>query len=114
MDKILWLSQHAPLPKQLAELNGLFGDVQVVEDTDSFRGAEEIKQRYKNGQYRDLVVVAPLSVIAKLCELGIKPLWAQMQQVQTQDEADLEYRNRFYRFEKFKRIKAVKLIFEEV
>ena len=60
------------------------------------------------------MVVAPLSVIARLCELGLKPLWAEMKQVRSWEEADLLYRGRFYRFVRFRRIKAVKLEFEEL
>jgi hypothetical protein len=112
--KILWLSQHPPLPRQLEELKRLFGDVEVSQDVSPFQNAEEIAQRFKEGDYDDLVVVAPLSVIARLTELGIKPLWAEMQQVRGRSEADLSFRGRFYRFDRFRRIKSVKLEFEEI
>jgi len=114
MKRILWLSQHRPLPRQVEELKHLFGDVEVLQDINSFANAEEIVRRYKAGGYDDVVVVAPLSVIARLCELGLKPLWAEMKQVRSWEEADLLYRGRFYRFVRFRRIKAVKLEFEEL
>jgi hypothetical protein len=114
MKKILWLSQHQPLPRQIEELKRLFGDVEVLQDVSPFQNAEEITRRYKEGGYDDLVVVAPLSVIARLSELGLKPLWAEMKQIRSRSEADLSYRGRFYRFIRFRRIKAVKLEFTEV
>lgn len=114
MKKILWLSRHEPIEPQPAELRRLFGEVEIVHDSRSFASAEEIAKRYKEGGYDDIVVVAPLSVIAKLCELGLRPLWSQMDQVGTDESADLVYRGRRYRFNRFRRIKAVKLEFEEV
>lgn len=112
--KILWLSRHEPLSVQADWLKRYFGSVEVSRDVNPFTSAEEIQKRYVEGGYDDLVVVAPLSVIARLTELGIKPLWAEMRQVQSRSEADLEYRGRFYRFETFRRIKAVKMEFEDL
>lgn len=115
--EILWLSQHQPLRPHIEELRRLFGkDVQVLQDVNPFSSAEEIFSRYQSGGYDDLVVVAPLSVISRLCELGIKPIWAQMDQLRSidRDNADLVYRGRCYRFVKFRRIKAVEIVFEEI
>lgn len=112
--KILWLSKHEPLPVQVAELGRLFGEVELCQDVNPFANAEEVLRRYQEGGYDDLVVVAPLSVIARLCELGLHPLWAQMEQVRSRSEADLSYRGRLYRFDRFRRIKAVELLFEEI
>ena len=111
--RILWVSKHAPLPSQLRELRRLFGDVEVVMDPNPFDGAEDIVRRFRSGRFDEMVVVAPLSVIAKLCELGIKPLWAQMEVVGP-EEAEVEVRGRYYRFERFRRIKGVKIEFEEL
>lgn len=114
MKKILWLSQHVPLQKQIAELQRIFRQVEVIRDPRPFSNAEEIFGRYKAGSYTEIVTVAPLSVIAKLCELGLRPLYAQMDQVANQGEADLSYRGRFYRFNRFVRVKAVKMEIEEL
>lgn len=111
--KILWVSRHRPLPVQLAWLRRRFDDVEVEQDVDPFSNAEEIQRRFVQGRYEDMVVVAPLWVIAKLCELGIKPLWAEMQEIQSGD-VHLDYRGRRYRFVRFRRIKAVTMEFEEV
>lgn len=114
MKKILWLSQHQPFPRQVAELRWLFGDVEVRQDVNSFSSAEEIICRVREGGYDEVVVVAPLSVVAKLCELGLRPLWAEMEQTQSRRDAEVSARGRFYRFVKFRRIKAVRLEFEEL
>lgn len=108
--RILWLSRHKPLESQLLELSRLFGHVQVVQDSDPFSSAEDIKQRFENGGYDDIVVVAPLSVIQRLTELGIKPLWAEME-VTTPEEAEVYASGRPYRFKQFKRIVAINIVY---
>ena len=112
--KILWLSRHNPLPSQISELKRIFGkDVEVVIDPQPFDNAEDIALRFKNGGYDEMVVVAPLSVIQRLTELGIKPLWAEMKRV-SKEEAETEVSGRYYKFIKFKRIKGIKIEFEEL
>ena len=112
--KILWLSRHFPLPSQIKELNRIFGEtVDVTVDPDPFSNAEDIVNRFKIGNFDDIVVVAPLSVIQRLTELGIKPLWAEMKRV-SKEEAETEVSGRYYRFIKFKRIKGIKIEFEEL
>ena len=113
MKRILWLSRHDPLPSQIAELQRIFGAVEITKDPNPFDSAEDIVQRFRKGGYDEMVVVAPLTVIAKLCELGIRPLYAEMKQV-PREEAEVEASGRYYRFVKFKRIVGVKVEFEEL
>ena len=110
--KILWLSRHPALPRQMEELQRLFGEVEVLQDSKPFSSAEEISERFRNGMFNDIVVVAPLSVIAHLVDLGIKPLWAEMDQVSL-DQAEVRVKDRGYRFNRFRRVIALKLEFEE-
>jgi len=113
--KILWVSRHRPLPCQIAELKRLFGtEVEIAQDSRPFDSAETIAARFREGRYGEMVVVAPLSVIAKLCELGIRPLWAEMRIAGPGEPADLEYNGRRYRFVRFRRIVALRLEFEEL
>lgn len=114
MRKILWMSQHSPLPRQIEALCELFGKVEVEQDPRPFDSAEEIARRYRSGSYDDIVVVAPLWVILKLCELEIKPLWAQMDQVGAGEPADLVYRGRRMHFAGFRRVIGVELKFEQI
>lgn len=113
MKKILWMSQHRPLPSQISALKQIFGEIEVVQDPRPFSSAEDIVGRFRKGGYDDIVVVAPLSVIAKLVEFGVKPLWAQMDQVPP-DQAEVSAKGRGYRFNRFRRIKELNLVFEEL
>jgi hypothetical protein len=67
-----------------------------------------------------MVIVAPLSVIEKVCQQGIKPLRADMEQVEappkgvwTLDEYVLAA-GRWYRFRSFSRIMRLELVTEPV
>ncbi len=112
--RILWLSRHKPLHSQIAELKRLFGpDTEVIRDNQPFNSAEEAAERYRAGDYNDLVVIAPLSVLARLVDLGLKPLWAEMDLVQAA-EAEVMASGRGYRFNRFRRVKALRLEFEEL
>jgi len=113
MKRILWLSRHDPLPSQIERLKKIFGDVVVIKDSKPFSGAEDIANRFRNGKYDDLVAVAPLSVIAKLIEMGIKPIWAEMELVNP-EEAEVEANGRYYRFKKFRRINRIIFDFEDL
>ena len=112
--KILWLSRHSILPSQVRELRRLFGDDAIIfQDPRPFDDARDIVKRFREGGYDEIVVVAPLSVIQRLTELGIRPLWAEMK-VCDPEEAETTVSGRPYKFVKFKRIKAVKVEFEEL
>lgn len=113
--KILWLSRHSPLDVQLAQLREKYGENVIVEQPRElvWKSAEDIIKIFKEGGYDDMVIVAPLTVIARICEYGIKPLWAEMQVVKDATEADTKCNGRLYKFIRFRRIKCVKLEFEE-
>ena len=113
--KVYWLSRHAPLPSQEAELKRLFGDNVVIEqDPEPFSSVEDIISRFQASGADELLVVAPLSVIAQLVQRGIKPLWAEMEVVQNPDEAEVEAAGRYYRFVRFRRIAGIEIKFEDV
>jgi hypothetical protein len=80
--KVYWLSRHEPLPSQVAELRRLFGeDVVIEQDPKPFDSVDDILNRFRQSGADELLVVAPLSVIAQLVQRGVKPLWAEMEQV---------------------------------
>lgn len=121
MPKILWLSQHRPLDVQIQRLQQKFGaKVEITIDNRVFTNAEELVGRFRRGGYDDWVVVAPLSVLGRMCELCQelnlpKPLMAQMDQLQSvkRAEADLCFRGRCYKFVKFRRVERLVLEFGE-
>lgn len=99
------------MPTQIAELKRLFGEVDVEMDPAPFDNAEQIIKRAKG--FDEVVVVAPLSVIQRLTELGVKPLYAIMEPTD-KSRAEVTSSGRSYRFVKFKRIVGVKIEFEEI
>lgn len=115
--KVYWVSRHRPLPAQIDELKRLFGQGTVIEiDPKPFSSAEEIVQRFRESGAQEMVVVAPLSVIAKLTELGIQPLWAQMNLVPAMTDPNREVvtNGRVYRFEEFQRIIRVEVVMQKI
>jgi hypothetical protein len=123
MPVIAWFSRHAPVPSQLAELRRIYGpDVEVRQDLRPFGTADDIVERYRASGAVDMVAVAPLSVISALVDRGLRPLWAEMEEVPCDDpRAEVRptgnrYRysgqQRCYRFVRFRRITAVRLEME--
>ena len=111
--KIYWSSRHKPLSIQVKWLEEHFGEpVEVVRGL--VGNAREIAEDFRRSGCAEMVIVAPLWVIYHLLEEGICPLWADMEVVNNPDKADLHYRGRFYRFNGFKRIKAIKIEFEDL
>jgi hypothetical protein len=112
--KILWLSRHMPFTKQINELRRLFGDdVEIYHDPHTFCDAFDIIRRFKAGGYNEIVLVAPLSVIMHVVQLGVKPLWAEMQTCE-KNEADVCTNGRYYKFIRFRRIVAINIQYEDI
>ncbi len=118
--KILWLSRHEILPVQRRELQRIFGEVKVDTDTNPFSDASDIIERKERGGYDEIVVVAPLSVIEQLVRRGVKPLWAEMEEVsgkmfnlETDVLLESSSKTRHMRFRRFRRISAIKIEFED-
>ena len=118
MKRILWVSKHNPLVTQVAWLNQKFGQVEISQYSKPFDTAEQISRMFLDGGYDELVLVAPLSVFAKLIDLKIKPLWAEMAEV-SPDLAEVAIPRKngtmnYYKFETFKRVKAIILEYEDL
>lgn len=115
MARILWMSRHKPHRRQIEALQKMYGkDVVIVQESRPFDDAREIARRFREGNFDDMVIVAPLSVIAVLCKEGIKMLWSEA--VEENDPAKIEFRGargQGYRFVRFRRIKRVALEFED-
>ena len=114
MARVLWVSQHRMNPVQSAVLRRMFGaDVQVDEDPRPFDRAETIVQRVREGGYDDCIVVAPYSVLARMVDQGLRPLWAEAE-VTSPEQADWVTKGRHYRFVRFKRVKRLVLELEDL
>jgi len=112
--KIYWMSRHAPLASQIQELERLFGEVEILQDPKPFDSADEVVRRFHESGADEIVIVAPLSVIAQLTQRGIKPLWAEMELVNDPSQAEVEAAGRYYRFRRFRRIIGVEIRFEDL
>lgn len=113
--KILWMSRHKPHSRQIETLRKMYGDGVIVEqESRPFDDARQIANRYREGNYDDMVIVAPLSVIQVLCNEGIRMLWSEA--IEENDPSKVEFRGargQGYRFVRFRRIKRVALEFED-
>lgn len=67
---------------QMGALRRMFGgDVEVSQDPRPFDSAETIVRRFRQGGYDDVIVVAPLSVLARMVDLGLRPLWSEAERL---------------------------------
>lgn len=112
--KIMWFSRHEPIPKQIAELERLFGDVEVVQDPNPFSGADDVVRRFRESGADEMVIVAPLTVIDQITKRGIQPLYAEMRLVENEPYYDVNVNGRKFVFERFTRIKRVIVEKEEL
>ena len=113
-----WFSRHDLLPAQRRALNGLFPDLTIVQDKRIFVDAQDIVARVRPGD--EVVLVAPLSLVQKLLDLGLRPLWAEMEPT-TADYAKSHVnecvpapRGRWFKFVKFRRLVGIEMKFEDL
>lgn len=113
--RLLWVSRHPMNSVQMAALRRMFGaDVQVTEDPRPWDNAETIVRRVRELGYDDVIVVAPYSVLARMVDLGLRPLWSEAEQVKDQSQSDWSVKGRFYRFLGFKRVERLVLELEDL
>jgi hypothetical protein len=113
--KILWVSQHQMQGVQMGALRRMFGnDVIFKSDVRPFGNAEDIVARVRQENCDDVIVVAPLSVLSRLVELGLRPLWAEARLCQPGENSDWEVKSRKYRFVEFKRVRKLVMEFDDL
>ena len=115
MKRVLWVSQHAMHGVQMGALRRMYGDdFELITDNRPFDSAEVIVRRLREGGYDDVIVVAPFSVLDRMCKLGLRPLWAEAEQVKNRHEADWSMKGRHYRFKGFSRVVELRLELEDL
>lgn len=117
MKKVLWFSRHRPMDFQIPILQKVFGEDMVLEQkvgSDVYISAEKILQYMKEKHFDEIVMVAPLSVMAKVIELGIKPIKADVVEVNDLSDSTFTYRGRHYKFLKFVRVTRLELVTENL
>jgi hypothetical protein len=113
--RVLYLTRHEWTPSEWLALQEKFGIQSVIEsDQRAFNDAKEIKKRLEQGNFDELVIVAPLSVIQELSREKINLYHSEM--VVENDPNKVEYhgaRGQGYRFERLRKIKGVALQFKD-
>lgn len=113
MKKIIWFSQYEPLQKQIVELERLFGQVEIVRDTGTFSDSDHVVRRYIKSRAVEIVAVAPLHSINQITKRGIYPLYAEMAPTIGENH-DVIARGKKFTFDRFTRVKKIKIIKEEL
>ena len=119
---IYWFSRHSPLPAQRRALNELFPDSEIAQDENVFDDAKDIVSRFGSLNLSEVqvVIIAPLSLVARLLDYGVHPLWPEMEPVGKYyamthlDECVSAPRGRWFRFVRFRRLMRIEMKFEEI
>jgi hypothetical protein len=117
MKKILWFSRHKPMEFQVPILRKVFGEDMVLEQrvgNDAYMSAEKIVQFMKDNHFNEIIMVAPLSVMAKVIELGVKPIKADVTEVKDVRDSTFTFSGRHYKFNKFVRVMRLELVTEDL
>lgn len=115
--KILWYSRHKMLEFQRPILQKIFGDDMVLiqrTGTDVYMSAEKIVEMVRREKFDEIIMVAPFSVMAKVIELGINPIKADVVEVKDEKEKTFTFNNRHYKFIKFVRVLRLELVTEDL
>jgi len=104
--RILWVSKHTPLPKQVEELKRIFGDIQLSQYAGFVKDVNHLMELVKVFNADEVVVVLPLTILYNLIKkTGLKPIIAEMEEVSGEqyDYID-EGSGRKYKFKGFARL----------
>lgn len=112
--KILWLSRLIPQGAQIKELAEKFGEIEIVQksislDNNPFRAVDEVADLMRQNGADDIVGVLPVSHLAALTQLHIKPIRAIMERRptgRTLDNGEIEYNFEHVSFERVIRVEV--------
>jgi len=111
--RILWISRHPPLPRQVDELKRLFGDIELWQYSEHIRDADHVLSLKQIFVADEVVAVLPLTILKHLTERGLKPIYAEMEPCEPEEADYIDPGTRkSYRFKEFKRLAGVKLELE--
>jgi hypothetical protein len=89
--KILWMSRHKLHPRQIETFRETYGkDVVLEQESRPFDDARVVARRFHEGGFDDMVIVAPLSVIAVLRNERLKMLNSEA--IEKNDPVKIEFR----------------------
>lgn len=98
-------------------LQKIFGDDMVLTERTgdgSYMSAENIVQFMRSNHFDEIVMVAPLSVMAKVIELKVYPIKADVIEIKDAKEATFSFSGRHYKFIKFVRVMRLELVTEDL
>lgn len=95
--RILWLSRHAPMPEQVAELERCLGRVEIVPVGETVSSAERVGELLDAHRCTELVAVLPVDLLAEVCAIrpGLRPIRAVMER-RVEPDGSTSYRHRSF------------------
>lgn len=116
--RILWISRHPPLPKQLEELRRVFGEFELIQYAGFVKDAKHVVELMRMYRADEVVTIIPLTMIYHLVnEEKVYPIFPKMESLPN-DSADYDYvdpgSGRKYRFAKFVRIRGFEIDEEDL
>lgn len=72
--KILWLSRHGMTIEQSADLNRIYGDIEIIQHAESVKNAKEVVDIAANHGCDVLAVVLPPNILSDLVNSQKKPV----------------------------------------
>lgn len=108
MKRILWISRHPPLLKQIEELKRIFGNIEIIQYASRVRDAKHVIELVETYNAHDVVTILPMTIIYHLVNVeGLKPIYPEMEEV-PKNCKNFDYEDwgsgRRYRFKGFVRI----------
>lgn len=102
---------------QIPILKKIFGEDMVLEHLIgqyAYMSAEKFVDYVRENKFDDVVMMSPLSVMAKVIELGVKPIKAEVIEVKDEKEKTFTHSGRHYKFIKFVRVLRLELMTEDL
>lgn len=115
--KVLWVSQHDPVEKELDDIRNIIGEFFLYRIAETFVNANSLKEKIEKVHPDYGVLVLPLSVMRFIVK-DKRTVWllANMRQVYDQPfvkYSDVSVKGRHMRFDKFNRIVNVEIHLEK-
>ena len=106
--RILWISRHPPLPKQIEELRRIFGNIELIQYAGFVKDDKHVAELIKMYKADDVVCIIPMSMIYHIVrDMKIYPLFPEMELLPN-DAKEYDYMDqktgKKYRHVKFTRI----------
>lgn len=105
MKRILWISRHSPMQKQIQELEDCFEQpVDMIQVSTNIQDPREVKELMSKYGASEVVAILPLKLLGKLAAMGIKPIQAVMSR-------DLDkYNEPVFTHERFEVVESVEVV----